>query len=837
MIYFCCDERRRAAVRSHATLNGIDFLEVVDSEALPLNQRQRTLIVTFIKPLAAGALTKDNLRIEGGERIRDVAVVQATIGAGADANRLTVEVDEPGDFSIYTLRLVQAASDPGSPPPSGFDPLLSAVDFSFKINCPSDFDCKDAGVCPVEPTEEPELDYLAKDYASFRQLMLDRMAALMPTWRERNTADVGVTLVELLAYIGDHLSYRQDAIATEAYLGTARLRTSARRHARLVDYFMHDGCNARAWVQVQLDPSAPASGVELKRYDELTGLRTRFFTRCVAEQTVDEVSFGRILAEQRPEVFEPLHDIVLYPEHNTLGFYTWGAERCCLPEGATKATLHGSYPNLKPGDVLIFREVVGPETGQPQDADPAKRHAVRLTRAAVGQDPLGGRFLDPPTDDPVDVTEIEWGRADALPFPVCLSSLVGSTAISDVSVALGNIVLADHGLTIPAEDLGTMPAPSLHYPPVRAGDRCETPVAAAIPPRFRPQIQEGPLTQAAAFDPAASSAAAAMRWTMRQVMPAITLASDLSGQTATWRPRRDLLASHADDTDFVVEVEADGASYVRFGDDLNGLRPASGTTFEATYRVGNGTQGNVGAGAIAHVVCNDPAIVGATNPLPAHGGAEPESIEDVRQRAPYAFRTQERAVTPEDYAEVAQRHPEVQRAAATFRWTGSWRTVFLTVDRLGGGDVDATFEAEMRRHLERYRMAGYDVEIDGPRYVSLEIELHVCVLPAYFRSDVRAALLQVFSRGTLPDGQRGVFHPDNLTFGQTVYLSRIVAAAQAVPGVASVDVVTFQRRGGSSKRPLAEGKLDMGRLEIARCDNDPNFPERGSFGLTLEGGK
>ena len=100
---------------------------------------------------------------------------------------------------------------------------------------------------------EPEIDYLAKDYASFRRLMLDRMAVLMPHWRERNPADLGVALVETLAYVGDHLSYQQDAVATEAYLGTARRRVSVRRHARLVDYPMHDGCNARAWVQVRFD--------------------------------------------------------------------------------------------------------------------------------------------------------------------------------------------------------------------------------------------------------------------------------------------------------------------------------------------------------------------------------------------------------------------------------------------------------------------------------------------------------------------------------------------------------------------------------------------------------
>ncbi len=65
--------------------------------------------------------------------------------------------------------------------------------------------------------------------------------------------DLGITLVELLAYAGDYLSYYQDAVATEAYLGTARQRISVHRHARLVDYWMHDGCNARAWLTISTD--------------------------------------------------------------------------------------------------------------------------------------------------------------------------------------------------------------------------------------------------------------------------------------------------------------------------------------------------------------------------------------------------------------------------------------------------------------------------------------------------------------------------------------------------------------------------------------------------------
>src|SRR5262249_13848819 len=153
--------------------------------------------------------------------------------------------------------------------------------------------------------------------------------------------------------------------------------------------------------------------------------------------------------------------------------------------------------------------------------------------------------------------------------------------------------------------------------------------------------------------------------------------------------------------------------------------------------------------------------------------------------------------------------PLIQRAAATFRWTGSWHTVFVTADRLGGPAVPEGFESDLRRRLERYRMAGYDLEVDAPRFVSLEVEMEVCARPDYFRGQVRQALLELFSARVLPDGRLGVFHPDNFTFGQPVYLSRLYAAAQAVPGVASVKITVFQRLGQDDPRPLDEGKLTL----------------------------
>jgi predicted phage baseplate assembly protein len=346
------------------------------------------------------------------------------------------------------------------------------------------------------------------------------------------------------------------------------------------------------------------------------------------------------------------------------------------------------------------------------------------------------------------------------------------------------------------------------------------------------------------FADASVSATALMSSEARRLRPAVSLAEE--GVGGLWRPRRDLLASRGAAREFVAEVEGDGATYLRFGDDRFGSRPAAGARLTATYRVGGGSAGNVGADSLAHLASNDPAVVNTTpspilavsNPLAARGGADPEPLERVRQDAPEAFRTQERAVTTDDYAELARtRCPEarVQRAAATMRWTGSWHTVFVTADRTGGASVDAEFERGLRRCLERYRMAGHDLEVEGPRFVPLEIGMTVCVKRGYLAGDVRRALLEKFSNRTLTGGGRGLFHPDNFSFGQPVFLSALYAAAQSVAGVDSVDINLFQRQGASASDGLAAGRLDFGRLEIARLDNDPDFPERGLFKLDMRG--
>ncbi len=1076
MIYTCCSENRRAAVLGNPNLNGIDYLEVLDHSAPAGSPRQQTLFVHCLRTAPAG-LTPDNVIIEGGESITGIAVTWiapatlppplataaeiayfATIPS--EANVLVIRTNKYGDFSTYTLRLVNSASQAQGDPfdvteaLTGFDPQLAEVDFSFKVECGPAFDCKPpAPDCPPPAPPPPPINYLAKDYGSFRSTMLDRMNQLLPAWGATSEADLGIVLAELIAYAGDQLSYRQDAVATEAYLETARSRISLRRHALLVDYHVHDGCNARAWVQLQVDGQVFMDRKQTRFYTIAPGMPANLAPGAGNEEAA---LLAGVVA------FEPMQDAVLYPEHNQIAFYTWGDTNCCLPAGSTEATLAGSYPNLQPGDVLIFEEVLGPQTGVAGDADIRHRCAVRLTQVATTDgrgrplaDPLfeagtGLPIVAPAIQQPTLVTEIQWSTDDALPFPVCLSSAFRNSSgatqtVTDVSVAMGNVVLADQGLTFTGTELGTVPAPTIFYPAGAAADRCNPSLPQPLPVRFRPVVPDSPLTQAVplplagspvtpgivmlpasgylsltdssgivclmmqadspltwpqnfgviasldagnldlevVYNPPGGAAGVAAPVTLEQftglslkttdpnyagthvnslsqliripttftpptttpsgfatapvMLPnagtvaiadtsAITylqiqatgpsawpqlfgviaqgnqqtadvfnlavvydppsggvgvnlpvtveLFNDLSlAQVATtftssselisvktfadapsaslsayalmnfdprtavpvislngntWTPQQDLLEDGPGAQNFVVEVESNGVASLRFGDGTNGKTPVAGTQVIADYRIGNGTAGNVGAGSLIELASGDARIVSCTNPLPASGGTDPETSDQIRRRAPQAFLTQERAVTMADYALMAESNSQIDQAVATLRWTGSWYTVFLAAEPKGGGNLTTALEKSLKSNLERYRLAGQDLEIQSPQYISLQIVLQVCVDPSYFQAKVEQALIAAL---------QPLFQPDGFGFGQTVYLSPVYAAARSVAGVTAVTATTFQPQGVNSSQYLMAGEIKLGAFQIARLDNDPSFPDHGQLTLVMKGGK
>lgn len=782
--YRCGTQIRRQKVAG-APLNGIDFLEVLPD--------QMHLQVHFLNPIAAG-LTADKISIDGGVRIKGISVTNVDVST-TNARLLEVTTSAAGDFSNYTLRLQKGLDDPT--PPVGYDQVLSSVVFSFRAACPSDFDCMVEQICANPLLPVPVIDYLSKDYASFRRLMLDRLAVTVPDWTERNPADVLITLVELLAFVGDDLSYRQDAVAAESYLSTCRRRTSARRHARLLDYRMHEGCNARTWVHFETQAVALYLPQGTQVVSGTPGQGT-------------QIASLEAMADQSFVVFETMHPLTVRRAHNRIGLWTWGDTSCCLPRGATAATLVATADMaLAAGDLLLLEEAVSPVTGLRADADLTHRQVVRLTRVVANRDELYG----------FDVIDVEWGRADALTFPLCVSAELsaptdpsGGTMMLEVAVARANVALADHGRTLPSEPLvpTTVPQEGAYQPALARGDLT---FAVAL----TSADQQAPAANLALTDP-------------RQALPDVALTSP----AGEWLPKYDLLDSDRFSRECVVEMEDERVAHLRFGDGVHGRRPTPGDNFTAVYRVGSGTAGNIGRDTLTRIVAT-PQIDLVRNPLPARGGQDAEPLEAVKQLAPQGFRTQDRAVTEADYGVVARRHPEVLNAAARMRWTGSWWTVLLTVERRGGLGVDLTFRSEVAGFIDRFRLAGYDLEVEGPIYVPLDIAVAFCPRDGFFADQVRQAIIAALTGMAGSGVQAPFFAPDRFTFGQPLYLSRLYEAMLAVPGVASVVVSRFQRFGKVANGELEKGKISVAPLEVVRLANDPNFPESGRLEVTLGG--
>lgn len=780
-------EQRRKALRGNRAVHALDRVE-----ATPAGDAQPTwrLRLRFVDRPPDGLGP-------GSFRILDPA---GEVDAGVQVTRLAVAA-QAGTVDVF-VRVADAArarrlrSDPASYrleiDAPGIDRFFDAAPFRFDGRPPA---------AEPEPRRSGEqrsgaaIDYLAKDYASFRRLMLERMAAHVPEWTERNPADVGVAIVEVLAYAADYLSYYQDAVATEAYLDTARRRSSVRRHLRLLGYSLHEGCNARVWVQLGLAGDRP---LDLPAGSELLTRAGDLPPVLLAGSPQHAAAL-----EQGSLTFETLHPVRLRPSLDRLPVYRWGADEYSLPRGATALALAGHHPELAAGDVLVL-EPLAPAAGEPGEAE--RPHLVRLaSRPRCTEDPLTSAAI----------TELELCDEDALPRALTVSS-GGDGSPGERLVVRGNVVLADHGRTLREE-----------LPPVVAGQP------------YRPVLGHAPLTwrQPAGTPGSISAGAAGPAQEPRRALPAIELrelhGGEVEGSGEPWKPRRDLLESSPFASHFVVETETDGSARLRFGDGRQGRRPTPGSRFLATYRVGCGPAGHVGPGALAHLVSDsDLPVTRVHNPLPARGGEPPEPLETARLVAPRAFRRTASCVTPADVARLAESQPGVLRAAAGWRWTGSWRTVFLHIQRPGGRRLGARFERRLRRSLEPALLAGTDLAIRPPEPLPLEVALRVTLAPAADAERVRRAVRRRLIGG---EGETGYFDPDAFGFGQPVFLDGVLDAALEVPGVEATAATVFRTR-GTTEGDAVRARIEPGPFEIVSLRDSAAEPWLGTLELELEEG-
>ncbi len=709
-------------------------------------------------------------RVPGGAAPGMVRVTSIAATAAPDTLRLVVE--PVGDFSTYTLNVHH----------DNIDPLLDSVDFKFRPGCFS-IDCAPEWKPAPAPLPSPAIDSLARDYDSFRHALIIAMQRRVPGWQPTSDADLSVTLLDLFSAAADELADYQDRVMNEAYLVTARNRVSLARHARLVDYQVHQGNQASTVLafRVAADQAAMPAGLVVGLDDPSATIGTKFVT------------------------IEPAWVLVAL---NDISLYTWDDTQPALGTGDTMADLSFAtvamanaaierWTSPSPARLLIAEEL-DPRTGGIAGRNPDKRQVVRVTGAEIVADPVN------PTEIIVRVT---WHPDDGLRRDYCFveTPVTGGAKVRDICRFHGNLVSATSGTPVAAEYV--VP----EGPPPRWGLLFPLPV-------------EHPLLYLATPPDGTTPPRSTL----------VVTVEDLGGNRVTFEEQINLVHSGRDATHFAVETDELLRSTIRFGTKDNGRVVPSGSIVRATWRAGLGLDGNLGRDRLTS--CADINVLAVWNPFDAVDGRAPELADEVKRNAPESFRQHQlRAVTLADYVARAEEVEGVSRAAAAYLWTGSWRTVRVTLDPKGTEALKPELVTAVAGHLEALRMIGEDLEIRPPVFVPLRIDLVVCVRPDVWPEAVRFAIENELSTGWTDDGRRGLFHPDAWTFGQSLYVSEIAGRLHRVSGVEHISKIEIFR--WDAVTPGDGRHVEVGPSEIIQVRNDPDHMELGFIDLELVGGR
>lgn len=656
------------------------------------------------------------------------------------------------------------------------------------------------------------VDYSGRDYDALRAMMRARIAQDVEdnaAWALDHPADPLTTLVEVLAYTGDHLSFRQDAAGTESYLTTARRRLSLRRHARLRDYAVNDGCNARTVVAFTVS----AAGV---------------LEAGLAAVTLQPSASGVVLAEgtklaPSTTVYETMESLSVDPTLNDLGTALVQASAVTILPGTITLTLQGAPPALQPGRLLVLSQTVAPG-----DTTPAfGAQALRLLVVQPSKNANGD----------TTATAITWHPEDALARPLTIPPSGAPGAVS----LFANVVLADHGHTVAALPHPATVSATGRYRPVVT---VEDPVSAAPLPQIAPGFDGTQDVVAASL--LVPSAMASLNPDPTTAVIALRMCGSrplMSGTADTWLPQPDLLSSPATARLFaVVPEDAVGSAprrlAVQFGEGAMGYPPAPGTEFTASVRSAGGQSGRLLAYALVQVLGPAPLVTAVSNPLPAMPSpAEPDQA--IRLFGPSGFRVQLRGVDPTDWERLGKSDPLVRSVTADYGPDGSGPCEVGLTTTTTLPDDNVTFPVASQRLLA-YAILGAPPHIEQAKDLAPNIAFAVYCMPGSNVRATRERLLRRVGNGLLPDGAPAYFHPANWPPGRSLVLDDLTSVIQADPAVAFIIAqrevdprVLFEttETPGGTPTHLRAGRIEVSPWQRIRLGNDPFRPQDGTMGL------
>lgn len=266
--------------------------------------------------------------------------------------------------------------------------------------------------------------------------------------------------------------------------------------------------------------------------------------------------------------------------------------------------------------------------------------------------------------------------------------------------------------------------------------------------------------------------------------------SDPSGASSTlevrvngveWNEAATMYGAEPTDHAYAVRVDQAGRRTVRFGDGDQGSRlPTGNQNVRAEYRHGLGSAGNLDSGSLSQLLDRPLGVKGVTNPAPATGGVDPETVQAARSTMPFTVRTMGRAVSLLDYVDFALGFTGVSKAHAAVLPLLGGRTIVLSVAFVPGTVSDPT---------SRLADLGNSVREFGDPQVRVEVLAHV---ETTFRLAIKVAVQPDHEVDTVLEGVRSAvetrFSFSKRQFTEAIHRSEVVATAHSVDGLIAVDV-------------------------------------------------
>lgn len=673
----------------------------------------------------------------------------------------------------------------------------------------------------IDPRDmKPDIDYLTRDYRGLRDFMLALRGKLDTAWTESSAADVGVTVLEALAYRLDHLAYAGDRVASEAFIGTARSRQAVRRHAALGDHLLDRGSTSSGYQHFALREG------EL----ELAAM-TSVGTRLSPEATED----GR-------DIFQTTQALTLDQRRNSFHL------RKSLPAGSSLVWLAGSGGQglalwslgFRPGMLIALvsrdhaeiAEISRVQSSALVLATPCQHtyHAGTSDRAASvlaniapvrrgqltgwrllgtgGRDLEGGPrahyFQQRVAMLAALAEELEQHRGLWAQHADLAHSWQSARRLMDLAVCrLRTTVAALSG------DLANRLIELL--------DEAETllrSIATSLDLALSAGYQRSkrvPLPRQALSLPQED---AVLFLEDTRTIEVVTLTS---GQVTRWDEVEDFLRSGPNDRHYVVEIADIRRVAIRFGDGAHGAMPAPGAPILARWVTGDPALADVGRGALSRPLGPHTDLLECSNPTSTSGWRAPEELSKVPGRIRRELSLPATAITESDLVSLLERDQDVAEAAVVADKAGAVEASVRLRPSARALDVLPRLKSSLRgRRLIGTRI---DLKLARPLFVNVTatVKVHPEAEPRETMNLCASNIIDFINEARTHQ------------LGAPISRAELHRVIESTNGVMWGDVASFARTDRSQRRPAET--IQPAYDQVLRSRNLPDNPASGKIEL------